>query len=160
MKFFKKVYFYKALGWYQVFGAFYGIYALFSSFDFVNLFISLAFIVLLFVSGFWLLFDLSYKSYKLAVCNQMIQTIQFNLFGYGFSFAAGLYLAIASDTWSLEQVYLDMRSWTFIIYLLLNSSENQFHLAINFMPMLILLLMNLFKGAIFQNAPIEDVRRV
>lgn len=137
--------FYKALGLYNIFGAFYGIYALFSSFSFVNLFISLAFIALLFVSGIWLLIDLNHKSYKLAFYNQLFQIIQFKLLGYGFSFASGLYLAIALDAWSIEQVYLDMRSWTFIFYLFLNSSENQFHLAINFVPILILLLMKLLK---------------
>lgn len=160
MKNVNRLYFYKALGLYQVCGGFYAIYSLLSSFSFLNMFYSLAFIIFLIYTGILLLIDLNYKSYKLTFYNQLIQTIQFNLFGYGLMYASGFYLSVAYDSISMELVYLQIRSWTFIFSLFFNSSENQFHLAINFMPVLILLLMNLFKGAIFQNTPIEDVRIV
>ena len=153
-----KAYFYKALGLYQVFGGFYGIYALFSSFSFLNMFVSLPFIVLLLFSGIWLLIDLNHKSYKLAFYNQLIQTIQFKLFGYGLMYASGFYLSLATDTWSIEQIYLDIRSWTFIFYIFLNSSENNFHLAINLVPIVILLFMILFKKTVFQPTQSKVIR--
>ncbi|MBK6484638.1 MAG: hypothetical protein KBF32_03115 [Chitinophagales bacterium] len=158
MKIINTAYFYKALGLYQVFGAFYGIYALFSSFSFLNMFTSLPFIVLLIVSGIWLLIDLNHKSYKLAFFNQLIQTIQFKLFGYGLMYAAGIYLSLAYDAWSIEQLYLDIRSWTFIFSLFFNSSENQFLVAINSVPIVILLLMILFKKAVFQPTQSKIIR--
>ena len=158
MKIINTAYFYKALGLYQVFGAFYGIYALFSSFSFLNMFVSLPFIVLLLFSGIWLLIDLNQKSYKLAFYNQLIQTIQFKLFGYGLMYASGFYLSLATDTWSIEQIYLDIRSWTFIFYIFLNSSENNFHLAINLVPIVILLFMILFKKTVFQPTQSKVIR--
>ena len=158
MKIIYTAYFYKALGLYQVFEAFYGIYALFSSFSFLNMFTSLPFIVLLLVSGIWLLIDLNHKSYKLAFYNQLIQTIQFKLFGYGLMYASGFYLSLATDTWSIEQIYLDIRSWTFIFYIFLNSSENNFHLAINLVPIVILLFMILFKKTVFQPTQSKVIR--
>ena len=158
MKIINTAYFYKVLGLYQVFGAFYAIYALFSSFSFLNMFTSLPFIVLLLVSGIWLLIDLNHKSYRLALYNQIIQTIQFKMYGYGLMYASGFYLSLATDAWSLEQVYLDIRSWTFIFYIFLNSSEDQFHLAINLVPLLILLFMILFKKVVFQPTQIKVIR--
>ncbi len=143
-------FFFKSLGFYQVFGALYGIYALFSSFSFLNMFTSLPFILLLLVSGIWLLVDLSHKSYKLAFYNQLIQTIQFEFLGFGLMYAAGFYVSIVSDVRSLERIYLDIRSWTFIFHIFLNTSRDEFYLAINFVPILILILMILFKDAIFQ----------
>lgn len=153
-------YYYKTLGIYQIIGGFYGGYALIASFSFLNMFTSLPFIVLLLVSGIWLLIDLNHKSYKLAFYNQLIQTIQFKVFGYGLMYASGFYLSLATDAWSLEQVYLDIRSWTFIFYIFLNSSENQFHLAINLVPLLILLFMILFKKAVFQPTQSKAIRSV
>lgn len=153
-----KAYFYKALGLYQVFGGFYGIYALFSSFSFLNMFVSLPFIVLLLFSGIWLLIDLNQKSYKLAFYNQLIQTIQFKLYGYGLMYASGFYLSLAYDAWSIEQLYLDIRSWTFIFSLFFNSSVNQFLVAINLVPIVILLFMILFKETVFKQAQSKVIR--
>lgn len=148
----------KTLGIYQIIGGFYGVYALITSFSFLNMFTSLPFIVLLLVSGIWLLIDLNHKSYKLAFYNQLIQTIQFKLFGYGLMYASGFYLSLATDTWSIEQIYLDIRSWTFIFYIFLNSSENNFHLAINLVPIVILLFMILFKKTVFQPTQSKVIR--
>jgi len=101
---------------------------------------------------------LNHKSYKLAFYNQLIQTIQFKLFGYGLMYASGFYLSLATDTWSIEQIYLDIRSWTFIFYIFLNSSENNFHLAINLVPIVILLFMILFKKTVFQPTQSKVIR--
>lgn len=145
MKFVNKIYFYKALGLYHVFGAFYGIYALSSSFSYLNMLYSLPFIILLMYSGILLLTDLDRTSYKFALYNQLIQTIQFKLFGYGLMYASGFYFSLAYDSLSIEQLYLEMRSWIFMFSLFFNSSEDEFQLAINFVPILILLLMKLLK---------------
>ena len=158
MKIINTAYFYKVLGLYQVFGAFYGIYALFSSFSFLNMFTSLPFIVLLLVSGIWLLIDLNHKSYKLALYNQLIQTIQFKMYGYGLMYASGFYLSLAYDAWSIEQLYLDIRSWTFIFSLFFNSSVNQFLVAINLVPIVILLFMILFKETVFKQTQSKVIR--
>lgn len=137
-------YFFKLLGAYQIVCGLWGISVLISAFTIQNLLLILPFIALLFISGISLLIKINSQTYKWTFYNQVLQIIQFNFYGYGFKYAAGVYLSLGLDALDLGHLFVDYRFWTFICYFYFNSPGSDFYLSINFLPILILLFMVLF----------------
>ena len=137
--------FFKTLGLYQVAGGLYGMYILADANTLLNVIFLLPFILLPLVSGGYLFLRVDLMSFRLSFFNQILQIFQFNFFGYGFMYASGIYFALASDTLDMGNLYIDYRLWTYLCYLLISSDEHLFLSALNFIPIIILFLMTLFR---------------
>lgn len=137
--------FFKTLGLYQVVGGLYGLYILADAITLLNLIFLLPFILLLLISGGYLFLRVDSMSFKLSFFNQILQIFQFNFFGYGFMYASGIYLALAAEKLDFNYMYVNLRLWTFLCYFLFNSDDSIFLCALNFVPIIMMLSMTLFR---------------
>ncbi|MBX7107062.1 MAG: hypothetical protein K1X61_00290 [Chitinophagales bacterium] len=137
--------FFRILGLYQFACGLWGMYTLAVTYTLLNFLFLGPLILLLLVSGGYLFIRVDQLSFNLSIVSNILQIFQFNLFGNGFIFATGVYFALALDTLDISNIYINYRLWTFMGYFLINSDDGVFLTAINFIPILIILFMTLFK---------------
>jgi hypothetical protein len=137
------------LGTYQLTGGLYGLQAVFQqsiSLIFKNLFpftIIIGLFVYSIICGSYLLFNNGLrKGIKLSLINQILQMIRFEIFGNGFYYIAGSYLALRLNILPVFGLSLDyslFRSYCFIDFLV---NSNTLFIAINIISLSILLYLS------------------
>lgn len=139
---------------YQILCALWAVKALISAFSLLNIILFVPFTLLLLLADLNLLLLKGKKPYRLTITNQLLKIVQFQIGGLGFLYSAGVYLSLGMDAPDIGHVFVSVRSWTFTCLLRLNAIEPAFYLAINFIPMLIILIVVLLKN--YKRAPEKD----
>ena len=137
---------YKIIGLYQMLCAFWAIYVLTTAFSLLNSLLFIPFIILLLWAGVNLIFLKGKKRYRLTIINQILQIVQFQIGGFGFLYSAGVYLSVGMDALDFNHVFVSFRLWTFTCLLRVNAIEPEFYLAMNIIPVLIILIVLLWKS--------------
>lgn len=131
---------------YHILCALWAVKALISAFSILNIILFIPFTLLLSLTGLNLLLLKGRKPYRLTIINQLLQIVQFQIGRFVFLYSAGVYLSLGMDAPDIGHVFVSVRSWTFTCLLRLNALEPAFYLAINIIPMLIILIVVLLKN--------------
>jgi len=137
---------YRIIGIYQILCASWGVHLLVTNFGFLNVLLIAPFLVLLLFAGLSLILQKGERPYRLTIINQLLQIGQFQIGGNGFSYAVGVYVSLVMYAPDFNHFFVDAHFWWFMWFLYLNVKEADFYLAINLIPVLIILIVLLLSS--------------
>jgi hypothetical protein len=137
------------IGIHQIFGGIFGLYLVFTQKSFINilehLFLFLIIIGLFLFSiicGIALFYKNPVKGIKISLINQFLQLIQFKVFGFGFYYAAGIYLSIGILDVSILKFKINSSLFQSSIFLTLKSGNDTIYIFINLISVLLILFLS------------------
>lgn len=137
---------YRIIGIYQILCASWGVHLLVANFGFFNFLFIAPFLALLLFAGLNLILQKGERPYRLTIINQLLQIGQFQIGGNGFSYAVGVYVSLVMYAPDFNHFFVDAHFWWFMWFLYLNVKEADFYLAINLIPVLIILIVLLLSS--------------
>jgi hypothetical protein len=137
---------YRIIGIYQILCASWGVHLLVNNVSFLYLLFIAPFLVLLLLAGLNLILQKGEKPFRLTIINQLLQIFQFQIGGNGFSYAVGVYVSLVMDAPDFNHFFVDAHFWWFMWFLYFNVKESDFYIAINFIPVLIILIVLLLSS--------------